>query len=296
RPLSLILELVATLSIILLALPGKRADPAEEAEALAVLREATDRKQMDADADADQQQEGVGHRALSRVERLRLSRKFRTGRATADNAPESPALGNQLPAAERLAIEAAPDAEFAELSQDEAPTTVSLAGRGQGRHRGGAGDADGNDPGATGRTGGSPDIRWDMAGDWSRPTAAPPRRTGQDDPAGNTRPRPAEAQPPSPFAAESATESLHWGTESLNLAASAPSAGPQNDEDWLDALLRDAGMQRRSPAPESPPWGTETLNLPAVPPADTARRDAASRRPAAPASPLPDPSGWAADP
>jgi hypothetical protein len=40
RELSLFLELVALLAVCLLALPGKRADPAEEAEALAALREA----------------------------------------------------------------------------------------------------------------------------------------------------------------------------------------------------------------------------------------------------------------
>jgi hypothetical protein len=304
RPLSLILELVATLSVILLALPGKRTDPGEEAEALAALREARDSKQPA--AAADQQQGGAGHRVLSRVERLRLSRKFRAGRATVNNAPESPALGNQLPASPVRAIEAAPDPEFAEFGRDEAATTVSLAGRGQGRHRGAAGDADvddGGSNGSRGETGASPATRWDMAGDWSGPAAAPPRRTGQDDQARNTGQRPSGARPaaPEPFAIESgaaaAAESVRWGTESLNLSASARSAGPQSDEDWLDALLRDAGMQRRTPAPESPPWGTETLNLPAKPPADTPRRDdAAHQRPATPASPLPDPSGWAGDP
>jgi len=40
RELSLFLELIALLAVCLLALPGKRADPAEEAEALAALREA----------------------------------------------------------------------------------------------------------------------------------------------------------------------------------------------------------------------------------------------------------------
>ena len=289
RPVSLILELVATLAVIVLALPGKRADPAEEAEALTALREVRGSKQTD----AGQPQAGVGHRALSRVERLRLSRKFRTGRATADNAPESPALGNQLPASAVPATEAAPDAEFAEWGRDEATTTVSLAGRGQGRRRGDV-DVDGGDAGNGGGTGGSPSAPWDMAGDWGSQTAAPTRRTSQDDQARNAGRRSFGSQPamPEPAAAESA----RWGTESLDLSGSAPSAGPQNDEDWLNALLRDAGMQRRTSAPESPPWGTDTLNLPATPPADTARRDAADRRPAMPASSLPDPSGWAAAP
>ena len=40
RELSLFLELIAVLAVCLLALPGKRADPVEEAEALAALREA----------------------------------------------------------------------------------------------------------------------------------------------------------------------------------------------------------------------------------------------------------------
>jgi len=203
RPLSLLLELVATLAAVVLALPGKRADPAEEAEALAALHEVKDSEQ--ADADADEPQAGVGHRALSRMERLRLSRKFRTGRATPDNAPESPALGNQLPTV--TAIEAAPDAEFAELGRGAA-------------------------------------------------AAASPRRTGQDDQARDTGQRP--SVPPPAIRGPSAAEPARWGTESLDLPVSAPGASPQNDEDWLNALLRDAGVQRRPSAPESPSLGWET--------------------------------------
>ncbi len=262
RPVSLILELVATLAVILLALPGKRTDQAEEeAEALDVLHEARDSRQ--AENAAGQPLAGAGHRALSRVERLRLGRKLGTGRATADNAPESPALGNHVPASPGSAIAAAPDAGFA---RDDAATTVSLAGRGQGRHRGAA-DVDGG-----GGTGSSPAVPWDMAGEWGRSAAAPGSASPESFAPESFAPESfaPESFAPESFAPESfAPDSAGWGTNSLDLSGAAPSPGPQTDEDWLEALLRDAGTRRRPSAPEPSQWGTAAVDLPGTGAQDT---------------------------
>jgi GT2 family glycosyltransferase len=112
RPLSLILELIATLAICLLALPGKRADPVEEAEALAALREARNGKRAvsptrpratrtaaaDGPADAPASTAGsatrslraggTGHRAVSGMDRLGFALKRRAGQAPPDEEPE----------------------------------------------------------------------------------------------------------------------------------------------------------------------------------------------------------------
>jgi len=68
RTLSLILELIATLAVCLLALPGKRADPVEEAEALAALREARSSRRAVGSARRAARPagaSGAGHRAVS---------------------------------------------------------------------------------------------------------------------------------------------------------------------------------------------------------------------------------------
>ncbi|MGH2929585.1 MAG: hypothetical protein ACRDL8_15390, partial [Solirubrobacteraceae bacterium] len=86
RTVSLLLELIATLAIILLALPGKRVDPVREAEALAALREATDRKRAASSARraAHGGATGAGRRVVDGVVDLRgLASGWRTGRAQA---------------------------------------------------------------------------------------------------------------------------------------------------------------------------------------------------------------------
>jgi GT2 family glycosyltransferase len=198
RPVTLVLELIATLAIILLALPGKRADPVEEAEALAALREARDGKRAGSTTGQPGTRSltrgaaqrlraaprlragGTGHRAVSGLNRLGLARKRRTDQAAdspADGspvpesqAPESSAPSGEASAAAASATSARP-AEAAErpevtpaaqpdqAAQPETVTMASLSGWNPADHR------TAEDVG----TGVSPVAPWDEASDWDQP-------------------------------------------------------------------------------------------------------------------------------
>ena len=99
RVLSLFLELIATLAICLLALPGKRADPVEEAEALTAAREAEERQArggLHAACGARRASRGAGHRAAAgAMDRLGFARK-RSGQPQPDKEP-----AKQVPAVRR---------------------------------------------------------------------------------------------------------------------------------------------------------------------------------------------------
>ena len=188
RPLSLILELIATLAICLLALPGKRADPIEEAEALAALREARNGKRAEhstrratrsaaanalGSATRRLRAGGAGHRAVSGMDRLGFALKRRAGQVPADEASEASA--SSVPAGQASATAAAQDRERAESAQPEAAqpeaaqpeavTTAGLGDRGPASHGGLAGEAG---------TGGSSVAPWDIAGHWDTPSQTGP--------------------------------------------------------------------------------------------------------------------------
>ena len=161
RLLSLIVELIATLAICLLALPGKRADPVQEAEALAALREARNGKRAANSArraTRSVRAEGAGHRAAGAVDRLGFARK-RSGqpqqpdKEPAKQVPASQAAAGETPAARVVAKET----EAAGSARPEAATAVSVADRGRGSYGGHS---------KSGGTGGPPVAPWDMAGDW----------------------------------------------------------------------------------------------------------------------------------
>ena len=206
RVLSLIVELLATLAICLLALPGKRLDPVREAEALTALREARSGKRAASSprrAARGARAAGAGHRAASAADRLGLARRRRSGQAQTDTAlGDEPgnALGNGLDNAEARAGQAADqlsarasDAERAESAWPQAATTVGPVGLRQDGYGGLSGD-DGQ---------GGSSAAWDMAGDWgstsrtggfdawaadppdtSRPRTDPGQRTDQARPTG----------------------------------------------------------------------------------------------------------------
>jgi GT2 family glycosyltransferase len=159
RFVSLIGELIATLAVCLLALPGKRADPVEEAEALAALREARHGRRAASPGrrvpQAPRAQApkvrapragGTGHRAVSGADRLGLARKRRAG--------------------QELTVEAAKDAQLAEPVQPEAvpadaPVGVPANVPADVTAVLGAGVL-GDEARGDGTHGGP----WDMAGDW----------------------------------------------------------------------------------------------------------------------------------
>jgi GT2 family glycosyltransferase len=182
RPLSLILELIATLAICLLALPGKRADPAEEAAALSALREARNGKRAGrptrlratpsappsaaassvGSATRSLRAGGTGHRAVSGMDRLGSALTRRAGQVPPDEAPE-PAV-SAVPSAQAPATTAARDDEWLPRS---APPAAATTGR----------------RAAESGSGGSPVAPWDMAdGEWDSPSRTGPTDTWAADP------------------------------------------------------------------------------------------------------------------
>ncbi len=94
RELSLFLELIATLAVCLLALPGKRVDPVQEAQALTALREARSGKRAVSSArraPRTLRAAGVGHRADSGADRFgaRFAGRRRAGQAPPEPEPAS---------------------------------------------------------------------------------------------------------------------------------------------------------------------------------------------------------------
>ena len=171
RPLSLILELIATLAICLLALPGKRADPVEEAAALTALREASNGKRavrptpsapasIAGSATRSLRAGGTGHRAVSGMDRLGSALKRRAGQVPPDEAPE-PAV-SAMPSAQATA--AARDDE--QLPKSAPPVAVTTGRRAE-----------------ESGSGGSPVAPWDMADDeWGSPSRTGPTDTWAADP------------------------------------------------------------------------------------------------------------------
>jgi hypothetical protein len=172
RVLSLFLELIATLAICLLALPGKRADPVEEAEALTAFREArSDKRAASSARRVSRSVRTVGHRAASGIDRFAFARK-RPGQPSPE--PESAKHGSadQAGADEKQATVAAEDAEpVAAAHPDEAVTSVGPIAWARGSFVGRAEKTS---------TGDSPSAPWDMAGEWGSGSRTGPSRTWTD--------------------------------------------------------------------------------------------------------------------
>jgi GT2 family glycosyltransferase len=147
RELSLFLELITLLGVCLLALPGKRTDAAEEAEALAALREAGNGSRVAAAARRVARPAGLrgaGHQAAGDADRPGFARRRRAGQVPAAVADQGEALSEPGGAASNTAV------GLVDRPPDE-PVSVP--------------DLHGSDP---------HDAPWDMAGDWgSRPGTAP---------------------------------------------------------------------------------------------------------------------------
>jgi hypothetical protein len=249
RVLSLVLELLATLAICLLALPGKRADPVEEAKALTALREARNGKRAAGSstrrAVRSVRTAGAGHRAAG-VDRLRFPRR-RAGQARPDLEPVSQAPEGQPAADEMPAAEASGDAELAGSARSEAMTAVGLADWGQ--ERADWGQDSHSRRAEEDETGGSSGAPWDMVGDWEAGS-----RTGA---------------------------SNAWTADPLETAKFPEDAGKQDDPDQQASAPSSPVPESRvprSPVPESrvpvspvlgtpvpetqPPWATGPQRAP----------------------------------
>jgi hypothetical protein len=241
REVSLVAELIAVLAVGLLALPGKRADPAQEAEALAALREARNSKRAATAVRRAAQPAGprlpgaarpvararAGLRAAVHAERPGFARARPAGRddprrGTAASAVESaasatvtvPAAGLSPAAADAPAVLASPP-----RSSDtgpRAPAGLDASGTAQ----------QPADPGLTPVPGPTGDARpaaeprtaepweqvaepweqvadpWDTAGEWGSPARAGGQPQYRRD-SGPQTPVPVGGQPASPPAAES---------------------------------------------------------------------------------------------
>jgi len=173
RTLSLLLELVAALAILLLALPGKRVDPVQEAKALAALREARNGERAESPvrrATRSLQAAGAGHRAAGGIDRFgsRFAGRRRAGQSQGEPEPANEEVLASQAATDHAAGRAtdgqatggtaaagtATDAEFAHFARTDAATAVGLAERGHGRR---------------GRHAGTPSVPWAMDGDLDKP-------------------------------------------------------------------------------------------------------------------------------
>lgn len=289
RLLSLILELAATLAVMVAALPGRRVEPAGETGALVVLREAkagpaARRATGRGAAGTDRPRVGAVQRALTREVNRELSG------------------GDPFPADE------------SGLGRYRRAGHVRVADGGPGRHRGTPGDAGTGDGSAGGiRVGGAAghagdgDVRadgmagagdaagagglpavapWETGSDWDGPAPAPAHEAGQ--------------QPPTRQSA--APEPARWGTGALNMPGDSAADGRrQDDADWLEGLLRKNGSGQRPAAvapvpPEPARRGTDPLDLAASSATDVGREEGQDREPPAPEGARPEAPPWEAQP
>ena len=254
RPLCLVLELIATLAVIVLALPGKRADPVEEAEVLAALREARNGKRGESatrratrsvtrSAAQGLRAGGAGHRAVNRavsgVDRLGFARKRRADQATDSPLPESSIPGSptpgspaSMPSVSAPAVSPVNNAEVERAAQPEAATVADLFDLGPAGLGGTAEDA---------RTGGSPVATWDMADDWDRPSRTGSSNAWAADPLDTSKPLTDAGQRDDPARRED-------------------HSGRRDESAWRDTLARLAGQQ--TSVPESPALGTSAPDSP----------------------------------
>jgi GT2 family glycosyltransferase len=295
RAVSLILELVATLAICLLALPGKRVDPVEEAKALTVLREARNGKRTASPArraTLGVRAGGAGHRAGGGADRRgpRLAGRRRAGQAQPDMEPANDEVLAGQASTDQAAkdqVPAAGVAKDAEPARPEAVTAVGLADRGHeqpGRHAGDDG-------------GGSPSAPWDMAGDWDRASgtgASDPRTAGPLDTSkplrgARRRPDPARpagrqpAVPESPALGTPVPESPAFGTPVPESRRPPRESGPQRPP-WESpqAPVPSTGTQPRDPwqsSPQAPvaPTGSQPVSRTAAQPVSRTGAQPASR-------------------
>jgi hypothetical protein len=178
RVLSLFLELIATLAICLLALPGKRADPAEEAEALTALREARSDKRAASSLRRTSRsvRTGIaGHWAASGADRFAFARR-RPGRPRPEPEPAEQVPAGQQAADEEKAAGAAKDA--APAQPDEPVTTVGPVDWARGSFVGRAEKTS---------AGGPPRAPWDMAGEWGSASRTGPSPAWTDNPLETTK-------------------------------------------------------------------------------------------------------------
>jgi GT2 family glycosyltransferase len=247
RPIALTLELIATLAVFVLALPGKRVDPVEEAETLTALRvaktDAAGGRAARPAAPGHLRPGGSGQPAVSRVDRIGPARKHR--KAAADEVPED--LTPAAPLGQ--------DAETTEPAESaDAPAAETVAA-----------------------------TPWDMAGDWGGLAGAPAQRSSapESPPWGTESPDIAQPQPqPQPLTNARGRDDSNWlddllrknGVDQPSAADTAPPApspthaSAQWAADPLDTSrpLPEAGRQdgsaafpsfsppRESSRPESP--------------------------------------------
>jgi GT2 family glycosyltransferase len=196
REASLIAELVVLLAVSVLALPGKRADPAEAADALAALREARAAKRDARGQSRPARRAGLAAAGLGGATRLAMTR--RRGRRQqadgdgdfgADELPETVAVaewpGGETasgPGVAGLAAQDFPDYGDEEQAPDD---------QGQGEY----GDGDRGRGDDRGR--GEERAPWDMAGDWGSGGGRVDQDPWGDDPLGvSARPGATERREP----------------------------------------------------------------------------------------------------
>jgi GT2 family glycosyltransferase len=302
RVASLFLELLATLAICLLALPGKRADPVEEAEALTALREARNGKRAASPTRRAvrvvrtravsptrrvvrvMRTGGAGHRAAGGMDLFAFARK-RSGQPRPD--PEPVDQGPAAPAAtegETAAAAAARDAELAAPALPEAVTAASLTGWGQegadwGQERAEPGpdsadsrrdraawgqDSRGDDDSSVG----SSSAPWDMVGNWDSPSRTGPSDALSADPLEAAKFPEGTVRRDDPFRLTGQQASLPISPVPGSRPPASPILGTPVPESRAQESRAQEGRPPESQAPESrepetlPPWETGLQRAP----------------------------------
>jgi GT2 family glycosyltransferase len=266
RDVSLIAELIAVLAICVLALPGKRADPAEEAQALEALREARHSRRTAEATGARARAGDLGrvslslgaglaapYRAMSHRPRLRRPMAGKRGKGQDPELDYAELPGTGFPDPE-FPAEEFEDAEFHKAAAaDDALAAVGPPGNG------------------------AADGRWDMAADSA---GATPWETGPEErPPWETDSDSWGTGPQATVSSTGSQRSMSWGTGPQHLdsresgsqvpadstgpqrSASSWETGPQRRDSWdtgLDSRESGSRVPADSTGPQrSAPWETD---------------------------------------
>jgi GT2 family glycosyltransferase len=223
RPAALIIELLATLAALVLALPGKRTQ-AEDSDSLASFEASLEETDFlrEPESRVAEMVSSVPASTLGSTEETADTHAAGGGRP-ASAGPGRSGRGRRSrrgTAADDLAADLAPA-----VAGEESGVFSSAMPSGR--------DTDLQDAGKLASAGTAP---WDVAGDWSSRTGTHPQREQAP-------------QPPS------------WAAEPWDDSTPRTGTGDMTDEDWLADLLSDGSVvptrgAGNSPAPESPPLGT----------------------------------------
>jgi hypothetical protein len=266
--------LIVLLAVSVLALPGKRADPAEAADALAALREARAAKRDARGQSRPARRAGLAAAGLGGATRLAMTRRRgRRQEADGDGDFGADELPENVPVAEWPVGETASGPGVAGLAAQDFPDygDEEQAPDDQGQREYGDGDHDRGDRGRVEER-----APWDMAGDWGSGGGRVDQDPWGDDPLGvSARPGADERREPAgrgdaadPWS--QADQGAQWGRPgrrsltgpqaALSATGSRPAVRPwdPSDQGAPTGWNRDTGEWEVAAPPAEPAYPAET--------------------------------------